>query len=159
MVTTLPAQPAEKEYSDSGVTLLIPKLGLQIPVVGVPLSPDGWDTTWLGGYAGYLEGSAFPTWNGNTVITGHVWSAQNQPGPFARIKQLSYGDLIQIQAWGQTYTYQVQETGLVSPYQVNSVLRHETLDWVTLLTCEGFQPEWNSYSFRRIVRAVLIDVQ
>jgi len=159
VVTSLPAQPASKLYADTTLTLTIPKLGIQMPVVGVPLSQDGWDTSWLGSYAGYLEGSAFPTWTGNTVITGHVWSAQNQPGPFARLRNLSYGDLIQILAWGQTYIYQVQEIGLVNPFQVSTVMRHETLDWVTLLTCEGYQPEWDSYSYRRIVRAVLIDIQ
>ncbi len=39
----------------------IPSLGVSTPIVGVPINENGWDITWLGGNAGYLAGSAFPT--------------------------------------------------------------------------------------------------
>ena len=81
---------------NNGATLI--KLGMSMSIVGVPQSDSGWDVTWLGNSAGYLAGSAFPTWAGNTVITGHVWDAFNCPGAFAELKSLGYGDQVQIHA-------------------------------------------------------------
>jgi len=130
-----------------------------VPIVGVPRSENGWDVTWLGQNAGYLSGSAFPTWNGNTVITGHVWDAYNQPGPFAEIKSLSFGDEIKIHSWGKTYTYEVKEKTLLLPSQANSAFSSEEYDWITLITCEFYNPISDNYIFRRAVKAVLVDVK
>jgi LPXTG-site transpeptidase (sortase) family protein len=114
--------------------------------------------TWLGNYAGYLYGSAFPTWTGNTIITGHVWSADNTPGPFANIKNLRYGDQIEIHAWGLIYTYEVRQSMLLWSSQVNTVFQHQEYDWVTLLTCETYRMQHGDYMFRRAVQAVLVSV-
>jgi len=133
-VTQLPHQPAARAYASTAMTLEIPKLGISTPIVGVPQSESGWDVTWLGNSAGYLAGSAFPTWAGNTVITGHVWDAFNQPGIFAEIKNLKYGDQVQIHAWGVTYTYEVRESKLVTKKNVDAAFQSEEYDWVTLVT-------------------------
>jgi LPXTG-site transpeptidase (sortase) family protein len=159
VVSPLAEQPQDMQYTETVMMLDIPSLAVSTPIVGVPIGGNGWDITWLGGNAGYLDGTAFPTWNGNTVITGHVWDANNQPGPFANVKYLNYGDTIQIRAWGLTYTYEVRETTTVRPWQVNSALREETYDWVTLVTCEDYQDGSQSYATRRIIRAVLVDVR
>ncbi len=158
-VTQLPNQPAAKAYTDTAMTLEIPKLGISMPIVGVAQSGSEWDVTWLGNSAGYLYGSAFPTWAGNTVITGHVWDAYNRPGAFAEIKTLKYGDQVQIQAWGQTYTYEVRESKLVTKKNTNVVFQSEQYDWLTLVTCEFYNPFNGEYLFRRAVRAVLVSVQ
>ncbi len=39
-----------------------------------------------------------------------------------------------------------------------SVLRHEELDWLTLITCEGFDEQSDSYLRRVVARAVLVEV-
>ncbi len=158
-VTQLPNQPAAKAYTATAMVLEIPKLGVSIPIVGVPQSGSEWDVTWLGNSAGYLYGSAFPTWAGNTVITGHVWDTYNQPGPFAELKTLKYGDQIQIQAWDQTYIYEVRQSKLVSTKNMDTVFQSEQYDWVTLMTCEFYNPFSGEYLFRRAVRAVLVNVQ
>ncbi len=44
------------------------------------------------------------------------------------------------------------------PSSVSTVFQHEEYDWVTLVTCEFFNPFNDSYVFRRMVRAVLVDV-
>ncbi|GAP12425.1 LPXTG-site transpeptidase [Longilinea arvoryzae] len=155
----LPDQPAEKRYTKQDIQLQIPTLGVDIPVVGVPQSGDGWDVTWLGDGAGWLNGTAYPTWNGNSVITGHVWDAYNQPGPFVGIKKLKYGDLIEIRAFGQVYVYEVHENRLVLPDQAGVVLEHEEKPWLTLVTCENYSEQANSYAHRRMVRAVLVRVE
>ncbi|MDK1028876.1 MAG: sortase, partial [Anaerolineae bacterium] len=95
---------------------------------------------------------------GNTVLTGHVWDSWNQPGPFSKLRTLRYGDQFTIQAWGQTYTYEVRENRFMFPKQVNKVFQHQELDWVTLVTCEFYNPFKDNYVFRRAVSAVLISV-
>ena len=158
--TLLEAQPSETAYQDLGdLWIEIPTLELKKAIVGVPLFKDGWDVTWLASNVGYLEGTAFPTWNGNTVITGHVWDAYNQPGPFADLKSLKYGDQINIHSWGQTYTYEVREWKLIRPDNISYATQHEEYDWITLLTCELYNPFNGDYLFRRAVRAVLVDVR
>jgi len=158
-VTQLPKQPAAKAYTETAMMLEIPKLGVSMPIVGVPQSESGWDVTWLGNSAGYLAGSAFPTWAGNTVITGHVWDAYNNPGIFAELKTLKYGDQVQIQAWGMTYIYEVRESKLVTVKNVNAAFQSSDYDWLTLVTCEFYNPFTGDYLFRRAVRAVLISVK
>ncbi len=158
-VTTLPAQPEARAYTAIDITLSIPRLGVTAPIVGVPRSAEGWDVTWLGNSVGYLEGSAFPTWQGNTVLTGHVWDAFNRPGVFAELKSLRYGDEIRIQAFGATYVYEVRESRLVRASRVEAIMQHEEQDWVTLVTCEFYNPFGQNYLFRRVVRAVLVRVE
>ena len=157
--TSLSAQPVDKAYNLTDMALEIPKLDVFMPIVGVPFVDDEWDVSWLGNRAGYLYGSAFPTWAGNTVITGHVWDANNQPGPFSELKSLQYGDRIQIQSGGQVYTYEVRESRLVTTKDMSVVLQSEDYDWVTLVTCEFYDEANGEYLYRRIVRAVLISVE
>ena len=158
-LTALPKQPTAKAYTETAMTLEIPKLGVSMPIVGVPQTENGWDVTWLNQDAGYLAGSAFPTWAGNTVITAHVWDAYNNPGIFSKLKTLGYGDQVQIQAWDLTHTYEVRESKLVTTKNVGTVLQSEEYDWLTLVTCEFYNPFTGDYLFRRMVRAVLIDVR
>lgn len=158
-ITAIPIQPLEKAYVSTDMVLEIPSLDKELTIVGVPKSADGWDVSWLGDNVGYLAGSAFPTWTGNTVVTGHVWDAYNNPGPFVHLRNLRYGDQIKIHAWGQVYTYEVRESKLITSNNVKTVFKHEDLDWLTLLSCEFYNPISGNYLFRRMVRAVLISVR
>lgn len=157
-VADLPVQPAEMVYTNTAMMLSIPDLGIDLPIVGVPLLESGWDLSWLGTNAGWLEGTAYPTWSGNTVITAHVWDANGYPGIFANIKHLSYGTQITIHSGGYAYTYEVRENFQVYANNTNSYLGHEDYDWLTLVTCEGFSEWSDSYIYRRVVKAVLISV-
>jgi LPXTG-site transpeptidase (sortase) family protein len=159
VITQLPLQPAELAYQSAGIVLEIPRLGVRTDVVTVPFSNGGWDVTWLGNSAGYLEGSAYPTWKGNTVITAHNWTPLNQPGIFANINDLMYGDQIKIHAFGQTYTYEMRSRLLISSRNLSSVFKSEYLDWVTLMTCEAFDETSGEYRYRRLIRAVLVSVE
>jgi LPXTG-site transpeptidase (sortase) family protein len=127
-------------------------------IVGVPQTKDGWDISWLGKNAGWLNGSAFPTWNGNSVITGHVWDALNRPGPFVGLINLTYGDQIKIHTFGQVYVYEVIESQVVQPSNITAAFKHENKSWLTLITCENYQDKTETYTNRRMVRAVLVSV-
>jgi LPXTG-site transpeptidase (sortase) family protein len=153
-VTALPKQTAA--YSGLNIRLEIPAIGVNAPVVGVA---DAADVTWLGHDAGWLNGTAFPTWAGNSVITGHVWDADNQPGLFADLKTLKYGDKVLVHAFKSVYTYEVRDSQRISPTDTRSAFRHEGQPWISLLTCEDFDADTSTYTGRRLVRAVLVDVK
>ena len=161
IVTSLPSQPADKEYASLGdLWLEIPSQGLKTSIVGVPQSDLRWDVAWLGKDIGWLHGTAFPSWEGNSVLTGHVYDANGLPGPFYNLKNLRYGDSIVIHLYGEKYIFQVQATRLVSPASTDFALEHlEDYSYLTLITCQGYNPLNDSYLFRRIIRAILVDVQ
>jgi len=156
--TILPEQPAYLAYESYGeMWLEIPDLQEKMTIQGVPKGDNGWDVRWLSEQAGYLEGTAFPTWAGNTGLAGHAVLPDGSPGPFARLDTLRWGDQVVIHAWGKRYIYEVRENSLVQPDTLN-VLRHEELDWVTLITCQEYDEKSGRYRWRRIVRAVLVNV-
>jgi LPXTG-site transpeptidase (sortase) family protein len=158
MVSVLPEQPASKLYSSTGVWLEIPSLGVQMPIVGVPLAEEDWDVSWLGNQAGWLEGTAFPSWKGNSAVTGHVTLADGASGPFAKLGNLKWGDKVVVHAYGYVYTYQVRENKVIAPNNT-SVLKHEADSWLTLITCKNYNEATDTYANRVSVRAVLISVQ
>jgi LPXTG-site transpeptidase (sortase) family protein len=160
-ITLLAQQPAQAAYSDmDSLRLQIPSLKVDMPIVGVPQTSNGWDVTWLTNtQAGWLNGTAFPTWLGNTVLTGHVTDATGNPGPFAEVKTLAFGDEIILQAYGETHRYEVRENRLVLPENSGIITEHLEEDWITLVTCEGYDKSTGKYLFRRVVRAVLVEVE
>ena len=159
-ISTFPLHPTSRadpqRYSQTQLMLEIPSLGVQAPIVGVPLGETRWDIAWLGQSVGWLQGSAFPTRPGNTVLTGHVWNADNTPGVFYHLRDLRFDDLLYLHAGGTTYVYAVRENRIISPTQTNAVFQHFEKDWLTLVTCEGYQPQEKTYRYRRMVRAVLV---
>jgi LPXTG-site transpeptidase (sortase) family protein len=160
VVSVLPAQPAEKAYSDQGLVIDIPSLGISQKIVGVPQTADGWDVSWLGNDIGYLDGTAFPTWAGNSVLTGHVTDADGRPGVFASLDSLKWGDQIIIHAFGEKYIYEVRTVDRAAGSDSSKVIsKHEDLPWLTLITCRGYDEKNKSYSGRTVVRAVQVKVE
>jgi LPXTG-site transpeptidase (sortase) family protein len=158
-VTNLPEQPANLAYTTTGeMRLDIPSLNVNVTIVGVKQDDAGWDLTWLGNNAGYLDGTAYPTWAGNTVLTAHVADATNTPGPFAYLKDLNDGDRIYIYVSGLKYIYQVEKNIVVSPHNMSAVFEHEEYDWLTLVTCENYSDLFQRYTSRRVVKAVLVSI-
>ncbi len=158
--TRIPAQPPSIVYSTNDeLSLTIPSLKINLPIVGIPKSGDSWDVTWLDNRAGWLNGTSYPTWNGNSVITGHVYLSNGLPGPFLNVGKLNYGDRVIVRAYGKDYIYEVRSVRTIKPYAVASVLRHEDRSWITLLTCKGFNEDLGNYDQRTVVRAVLISVK
>lgn len=160
VVTNLPQQPAEKAYSKmSGLWLEIPSQKVLTQIVGVPEVDGNWDVTWLGKDAGWLNGTAFPTWTGNSVVTAHVTDANGKAGPFAGLSNLNYGEKIVVHLYGGKYTFEVRESRLVFPSMVSYALGHlDDHSYLTLITCQGYNFLTNNYIFRHVVRAVLISV-
>jgi LPXTG-site transpeptidase (sortase) family protein len=160
-VTTLPAQPAGLAYTKmSGLWLEIPSQKVQTEIVGVPQVNSNWDVSWLGKDAGWLNGTAFPTWEGNSVLTAHVTDANGLPGPFANLKNLAYGNKIVVHLYGEKYTFEVRQSRMVFPDTTAYAFEHlKDHSYLTLITCQGYNFLTDSYMFRRVVRAVLVSVE
>jgi LPXTG-site transpeptidase (sortase) family protein len=158
-VTLLPDKPKNIYQSYSDLRIEIPSLNLETDIVGLSLKNGKWDVSWLENQLGYLEETAFPTWNGNSVITGHVYDANGKPGPFSNLSQMRYGEPIIIEAYGQKFTYEVREVLTIAPDDIKAALKHQELPWITLLTCQGYNEKDKSYSSRIIVRAVLVKLE
>ena len=156
LLTQLPAQRSSEMYQQfNTISLEIPSLGVEAPIVGVPVSQDGWDLTWLGDQAGWLNGTAFPSWAGNSAITAHVVDANGQPGLFKDLSNLKWGDEVIVHAYGQTYVYEVRTVEkYIHPDDTSSVFEHEVYPWLTLITCKGYDEASDSYNWRVVVKAV-----
>jgi LPXTG-site transpeptidase (sortase) family protein len=141
---------------DAGMTLEIPRLGVRAPIIGVPETTAGWDVSWLGDDIGWLDGTAYPTWEGNTALTGHVYDADGEPGIFANLRTLWWGDRIVLRAFGEQHVYAVRSVRLEKANSPSS-LQHEDLDWITLITCRGYDEDTGEYRWRTVVKAVRID--
>ncbi len=161
VVTRLPAQPAELAYTKmSDLWLEIPSQKVKANIVGVPQSENIWDVKWLGNDAGWLNGTAFPSWEGNSVLTAHVMGADGLPGPFAKLQDLKYGERIVVHMLDQQYVFEVRNKRLVRPDSTAFAFEHlEGASYLTLVTCSGYNEESDTYSFRRLVRAVLVGVK
>ena len=64
-----------------------------------------------------------------------------------------------VHAWGAQYVYEVRQVLQVTPEAISLVIKHEELPWVTLITCRGYDEASNSYKYRVVVRAVLVEVK
>jgi LPXTG-site transpeptidase (sortase) family protein len=64
-----------------------------------------------------------------------------------------------VHAGGGQYIYEVRSVIQVAPGNVSAMMKHEELPWVTLVTCRGYDEASNSYKYRVLVRAVLVDVK
>jgi LPXTG-site transpeptidase (sortase) family protein len=159
-VTALPPRPLDRAYADTSLILEIPSLNVKASIVGVPRSGEGWEVQWLGREVGWLNGTAFPTWEGNSVLTAHAYDANGQPGPFANLKALQHGDRVIVHLSGQKYIFEVRQSKLVRPNVTDFALQDlEDFSYLTLITCQTYNPLDDSYLFRRIVRAVLVSVE
>jgi len=156
VVTDLSGAP-RPVYSDTSIMLDIPALSVDIPIVGVPKKDGSWNVSWLTNQAGWLEGSAFPSWNGNSVLTSHVYLSNGKPGPFAKLHELKTGDQVVVHAFGQKYIFEVQTNATIAPTD-RSVMKHEERPWLTLVTCTDYDQKTGTYKNRFIVRAVLVKV-
>ena len=158
-ITTLPTPLGQAAYiSSSDLRLEIPALSIDQPIVGIPFKNNGWNVSWLGDKAGYLEGSAYPTWTGNTVLTGHATDPNGNFLSFGYIKELKADDMVMIHSNGFVYIYQVRQNRLIAPTSLTALFKHENYDWITLVTCENYNEDNGKFTSRRIVRAVLISV-
>ena len=146
------------EYGVTNLTLEIPVLGVKTSIVGVEAKNGQWDVSWLQHQVGWLHGSAYPGWKGNSVLTAHVTNADGKAGTFSRLKALGEGEYIFLYNAGYRYIYQVVSNTLVQPTD-SSVMKHEEQASLTLITCDTYDAKTGTYLKRVAVHAVLVDIR
>ena len=158
IATVLKAQPVGLQYNDLGpLWLEIPSIGVKQSIVGVPTAQGLYDVSWLKDQVGWLQGTAYPGWDGNSLLTAHVYNSDGEPGPFHWLVNLKYNDRVILHAHGQKYIYQVQTTQAeMNVSEIEKAFKHEELSWLTLITCRGYDEKSNSYRWRTVVRAILM---
>ncbi len=118
-------------YDSTNLTIKIPAIKVNTPIVGVQLKDGNWDISWLQNQAGWLNGTAYPTWTGNSVLTAHAVYTNGKPGIFSNLKDLNSGEYIFVYSLGYRYTYKVVSNEFVQPNDI-TVLQHEDKPYLTL---------------------------
>jgi sortase A len=121
--------------------LRIPRLHIEVPVL------PGTDDGTLDRAVGHIDDTALPGADGNSGIAGH------RDGFFRGLKDITEGDVIELETSKAKEVYRVERTWIVDPEDV-SVLDQTPARALTLVTCHPFY--FIGPAPRRfIVRAVL----
>ena len=145
-------------YDATSLSLEIPVLKVKTSIVGVASRQGSWDVSWLQNQIGWLNGTAYPTWKGNSVLTGHVVNADGKPGVFSHLKALGLGEYIFVYSAGYRYTYKVVSNTVVQPDDA-SVMQHADKSFLTLITCDTYDVKTATYLHRIVIGATLIDIR
>jgi len=145
-------------YDSTGLMIEIPVLKVNTSIAGVQLKNGSWDVSWLQNQAGWLNGTAYPTWKGNSVLMGHSTNADGKLGIFSKLKALGVGEYIFVDNSGYRYLYKVVSNKSVLPNDIR-VLQHEEKAFLTLITCDKYDAKSSTYQIRIVVRAVLVAVE
>jgi len=157
VVTHIPPRMGSSYNPLPGTWLEIPDLDLENRILFIPLTDSGWDLTWLSDNVGHLEGSTILTDVGNSVLTAHAVLPNGQKGPFSSLNSLKWGQRVILHANGLQYIYEVRMNYIVTP-ENHFVFRQDGYAWLTLLTCRDYDPISDTFLFRDVIRAVLIEV-
>ncbi|MFF4356044.1 class E sortase [Streptomyces sp. NPDC001604] len=158
--TTVPPQP-RPSWSQAYAVLVIPRLGLRVPVAEGVSKQDVLNK----GYVGHYHGTGQPGQVGNFALAGH----RNTHGePFRYINRLRAKDLVEVETKTATYTYAVDKTlpqtsagdsGVVRPIPRSIVEPghgySEPGYYITLTTCT---PEYTS-RYRLVVWGRLVSMR
>jgi LPXTG-site transpeptidase (sortase) family protein len=145
----------EAAQPDSAATparLRIPTLAVDIPVVEAPFVGHQWDISRLRGEAAHLAGTAAPGEAGNTVLAGHITIPGAGWGPFSELDALQPGDLVFIERGQETRAYEVSDTLLVDPTEVEVTYSTDD-ERLTLITCSDWDNSLETYTQRVVVIA------
>ena len=123
--------------------LKIPSIGLKVAVL------NGTDDFTLNRAVGRIPGTGWPWSQGNLGIAGH------RDGFFRGLKDVTPGELIELQTPGGPRRYEIDEILIVDPEDAE-VLAPTTRSSITLVTCYPFYFV-GSAPKRYIVRAVALD--
>jgi sortase A len=125
--------------------LRIRRIQLEAPVL------EGTDDLTLNRGLGHIEDTAVPGTDGNSGIAGH------RDGFFRALKDVTPGDVIELETLGGTESYRIERTWVVNPEDV-SVLDPTARRSLTLVTCYPFY-FIGSAPQRYIVRAERVAAQ
>ena len=158
-VTTSEAVPDETSNLTVEQRVYFPNADTFGQIVPVRQVPGGWDVSSLHDLVGHLEGTSWLGNTGNTVLAGHFEDELGQPGPFRYLYVAQVGDRIMIQEGvdSSLQVYEVREVFSTSPDDLE-VLRHTESPRLTLITCDSWNPNRETYEDRLVVVAEPIGI-
>ncbi len=124
--------------------IIIDKIDLKAPLA------EGTDNKSIRYALGHFKDTAMPGETGNFAVAGHRSYTFGEY--FNRLDELEKGDIIKVIYGGSTYNYEVDESFVVEPEQVE-VLESGDKAEITLVTCT---PEWTA-THRLIVKGHLTE--
>lgn len=111
--------------------IIIPRININLPVVGSEIKKGEWETTTKG--ISYLKASPVPGEVGNSILYGH-----NFDELLGKLPDLTPGDTIEIEYDDHSKKeFIIQSTQEVTPKQVD-IIKPTTDTRITLYTCSGF---------------------
>lgn len=143
------------ERNPPATRLVIPTLGIDAPIVEVPIANKTWDLSWVAQEIAHLGGTSNPGEKNNMVLAGHV-TLKRGAGPFLHLESLEPGDTAIVYAGEQAHTYRVVSKRYVGPTDV-SVAYPASDPILTLLTCTNWDAENRTYTGRVVVIAELVE--
>lgn len=150
-------QPAFAYNPDT--SLRIPAIGIEAPIVSVPIRdlPHGrtWDVSGLNMTVGYFEQTAWFGQGSNVVLGGHSELARGQADVFYSLDQLQAGAEIFVNVGGTEMRYVVTHVGEVDQHDV-SIVRPTEHEQLTIITCDldSYNASNGMYNNRVVVIAV-----
>jgi LPXTG-site transpeptidase (sortase) family protein len=145
LIASLPDRPATR--------IVISALGVDAPVVVIPIRNGTWDVEQITHEVGHLQGTASPGDRSNVVMAGHITLTAGGYGPFRGLAQLQPGDEVLIYVGDQeVYAYEVDSLKTVEATDVK-VTYPTTEPILTLLTCVNWDPVQGRYNDRLVVVA------
>ena len=121
----------EAAYSDSARRVIIPKIGVDAPIIESKTAAYG-----LSKGSWRVPETSTPDQGGNTVITGHRFKYLPPNNlTFYLLDKLTVGDNFFVIWNGKNYTYKVKETKVVPATQL-SIMDQTKESIVTLFTCD-----------------------
>ncbi len=150
VATQLPTLPLLSNTSQ----FVIPTLNLYTKLVNAPRVGTTWDVSHFFDEVAFLEGTAPPGVEGNTVIAGHVTHTRGL-GPFRTLDKIQVGDVVIVRDYDIEYSYfvtDIMEVAASDIWVTKNVVDDAIL---TLVTCSGWNPNTRTYATRLIVKARL----
>jgi LPXTG-site transpeptidase (sortase) family protein len=142
--------------------IVVPKLGVDAPIVLLGVLPDGameapskpLDVAWY-------TFSAKPGQPGNVVMSGHVDFVNYGPAVFARLDEMRLGDEVAVELEdGAILKYLVESVDqyVEAEAPVQEIVGPTPNEAITLITCSGsFDARSRTYDKRLVVRAARIE--
>ena len=133
-------EPSSSSSVNQSPTLIIPKIGLKVPIVFDEPSPENKlvQKALERGVVRYWN-TASPGENGNVAILGHSSNNLLNPGnfkyAFVNLRRLEADDVIYIDYQNVRYAYKVTEKKVVPPTELSYIKPTEKAS-VTLITCD-----------------------
>jgi len=147
-VTPTATQPQAAEVVDAQNKIIIPKIGVNAPLVFPETIEEQAVLRALQDGVVHYSGTASPGQNGNSVLFGHssndVWEKGNFKFVFVLLEKLVVGDQYEIHFQSRKYVYMVEETKTVEPNDL-TVLNQTSTPYSTLITCTPPGTSWKRF--------------